>query len=300
MVSAASFEENHFSHKIFATFCNSLGHLHGQSYETTKPIYLSRSRFSGMRKFKNEEKIEEHLSKMGFDIVHPQEHSIEIQLGIFNPARPVCGFIGSAFHNSIFSYSPKGIALCHGDRYSSNFYLMDKINNAKISYVQTPSLQKNSDHYGDMVIKDPEHLSLFIYDLIKSRIWENSNSQKTEHNHGVIEKYKLISIHNKFLLVEKRTGIVTSKNEKTDDYEYLYVNFTDKNNAFIESESKICLTLQGESRCLRKIKYDIYRDGNFVSFLNKTQNRFLSSSPDGKLMCDRKELHEWELFKLVK
>jgi len=67
-------------------------------------LYISRS---GLRQHEkrvhDEERIEALLARAGYEIFHPQEHSIEEQLSRYMAARTVIGGDGSAFHLAAFA-----------------------------------------------------------------------------------------------------------------------------------------------------------------------------------------------------
>ncbi len=62
-------------------------------------IYLSRSKL-GLRKggLIGEEELEQRLAQEGYDIFHPQDHSLEVQIARYKAARQVVAADGSALH----------------------------------------------------------------------------------------------------------------------------------------------------------------------------------------------------------
>ncbi|WP_317056722.1 glycosyltransferase family 61 protein [Roseovarius rhodophyticola] len=64
-----------------------------------KDIYVSRSRLDGSEKAVDKEaRIERLMVKSGYEIFHPQEHSIATQIAKYRAARRIVGPDGSAFH----------------------------------------------------------------------------------------------------------------------------------------------------------------------------------------------------------
>ena len=62
-------------------------------------IYLSRSALGGLEGGAIlEERIEANLINSGYDIIHPQKHTIAQQVAMFKAAKRVVGLDGSAFH----------------------------------------------------------------------------------------------------------------------------------------------------------------------------------------------------------
>jgi capsular polysaccharide biosynthesis protein len=68
-----------------------------------RPVYLSRTRLPGhLRRTLGEAALEQRLLRRGFDVVHPQELSLEEQLRTVSSAATVVGLEGSALHLTIF------------------------------------------------------------------------------------------------------------------------------------------------------------------------------------------------------
>nr|WP_294914284.1 glycosyltransferase 61 family protein [uncultured Neokomagataea sp.] len=303
IISGTSFEENHFAHNVFASFCNEIGRDFGINNLNNNPVYLSRSKVnSGMRVFESEIILEENLKERGFNIVHPQSLTLGEQICLFSSTRPVCGFVGSAFHNSIFSSSPIGVALCPNGNYSSNFFLMDEINRSQISYVQTPYLRHKSSQ-AHFSIDDPKRLSEFLDEMIAGKIWEHKKSNKLPKNfeeNFCLPPRKIKTIHGSFLGVQKQTGIVHAQCSD-DELNDLLISYKHKNDSFVFFRSKDhqCLTIKYDNRCSNTVSYITIPHERGFFLLNSETNRFLSAEPNGEIKCDRLEPSEWELFEFI-
>lgn len=73
---------------------------------TPERIYISRERLkssSGFRVLSNEGEVVRLVQKFGFEVIYPEELSIEEQVRYFSNAKVVVGEYGSALHNSMFS-----------------------------------------------------------------------------------------------------------------------------------------------------------------------------------------------------
>lgn len=106
-------------------------------YENKK-VWLSRSKLKAA-KVAYEEKLEECLSRENVCIVHAQELNIVEQIAIFDNARYVLGFTGSAFHPVIFS-RPNNLSLVHfqrGDLENYNFKLCSDVPNVESAFIKT-------------------------------------------------------------------------------------------------------------------------------------------------------------------
>ncbi len=73
-------------------------------------LYLSRSRLAarredaeGPRRAANEQALEDLLADAGFEIIHPQEHTIVAQIRMMRSAAVVAGCDGSALHSVVFA-----------------------------------------------------------------------------------------------------------------------------------------------------------------------------------------------------
>lgn len=100
------------------------------------PVYLSRSKLnSSSRLIKNEEALESRLSSFGYKIVYPEDLSLDDQISLFNSRHPVVGFIGSAFHSSLFTISnEKRFCIFSGENVNPRFLLIDAIKNYHSTY----------------------------------------------------------------------------------------------------------------------------------------------------------------------
>lgn len=95
------------------------------------PVYLSRSKLnSANRLIKNEEALESKLSSFGYKIAYPEDLSLDDQISLFNSRHPVVGFIGSAFHSSLFTLNnEKRFCILSGENVNPRFLLIDAIKN---------------------------------------------------------------------------------------------------------------------------------------------------------------------------
>lgn len=138
IVPAPAFEEASFAYRRYATFCHEIGqklagHLMGKSDD--RPVYLSKSKLqSGVRRLINEDVICERLAANGVEIVYPEMLSLEEQIALWANRPYVAGFIGSAFHASIFVPRDYIFMINYNMTTYSNFCLIDQANKAKADY----------------------------------------------------------------------------------------------------------------------------------------------------------------------
>ncbi|WP_172961181.1 glycosyltransferase family 61 protein [Asticcacaulis excentricus] len=74
--------------------------------DKSAPVYVSRTKFNN-RKIHGEQYLEGVLKYNGWNIVHPEMHSLSDQISIFNSSNIYCGVLGSAMHNLLFSNEGK-------------------------------------------------------------------------------------------------------------------------------------------------------------------------------------------------
>lgn len=135
----ASFEEQNFAHRTFATFCNAVGDRLTKSLAprapTDKPVYLSKQRIQhGVRRIINESEICEQLEKQGFDIEFPEELAFVDQVALWRSRRLITSFSASALHTSIFAQRPRLVCFNYDDHINSSFALCDRANGTTSDY----------------------------------------------------------------------------------------------------------------------------------------------------------------------
>jgi hypothetical protein len=144
-VQAPAFEELNFCYKSFFDFGRFVGEkvqdFYGiaRSAETIsfeKPIYISKSKLNyGISKLINEVSFEEKLSVEGFEIIHPETLPFKEQIRLFSQNSVLCGFVGSAFHTSLFCHPKQMINISYDKLMWTNQVLIDKGCENRSSYV---------------------------------------------------------------------------------------------------------------------------------------------------------------------
>lgn len=304
IVAGTSFEENHFAHRAFARFCNALGDRYGEDVSDDRPVYLSRAGFnSQMRTIRGEHDVVSHLERAGFAIISPETLSLRQQLRLFSSHRPTTGFVGSAFHNDIFCASPVGIALTCDGLVSSNFALMDRVNDARIRYVTTPGIILEKFVLGQPALyrlEDPRRVASHLIDLVTARAWE---MQKEDHPDRITygEAFTLLTAHQTWLQIDRQTGIVVHGSGQGERIVKVTVRLGEQGWAALTTSVGDCLSVERDNAqgVIVYLRYTQRADGRIALFSDET-SRFLCAQPDGKLPCDRAEPKEWEFFGLVR
>lgn len=113
-------------------------------------IYLSRANLTkDNRHITNEIKLQEALTKLGFQIIHMQELEICEQIRIAAKAKLIVGPIGSAMHLTVFSPPEVQVVyLCHGAP-NQNYPMLDALSGRKAHYFD---FQRERDGNGNWAI----------------------------------------------------------------------------------------------------------------------------------------------------
>lgn len=308
VIAPAVFEENHFIHREFATFCNRIGqkaHLpHFDPCSAPKPVFLSRARYkSSLRQIVGEELMLGILERNNVNILLPEIMPVRKQVGIFASHRVVCGFIGSAFHNSIFSQAPQGIVLCHDEEYSSNYYLMDQANEASIAYIETPGLSLESASPGQPAVHrlhNPALTAEFLLEMIEKRIWEEPVEEISpvpprdfDWQHPCLVK----TYYNTYLCVERQTGRMMHKVKNAPGTISVMAFLSPSGWIEFTTTHGDCLTIARDQRQGSRVDYRHHENsGGTSNFFSPQTGRFLSALPDGQIVCDRTKPDLWEEF----
>ncbi|MGU3661031.1 glycosyltransferase family 61 protein [Methylobacterium fujisawaense] len=115
LVPQRTFSINSFSHLQHAETARRVRDhvVRSQKGELTqrRRIFLSRTRLpKDERSVSNARDIELIFREFGFDIIHPQELSIDEQIGLYAGATVLAGYSGSALHNCLF-LSPNSLVI---------------------------------------------------------------------------------------------------------------------------------------------------------------------------------------------
>ena len=138
IVTAPSFEEENFVHRVYARFCNALGRdiaarLIGPRDD--RPVFLSKEKLtSGVQKLENEAEISRRLERGGVDIVYPETLSFAEQIALWYNRTTVVSLANSAVHTSIFAPGRTVMLLAYGQNLMSNYLLVDKANRTDARY----------------------------------------------------------------------------------------------------------------------------------------------------------------------
>lgn len=109
--------------------------LHQQAPRSDYPRRLFVTRTDRKRPCRNRLEVESMFAGFGFQIVHPERHSLPEQAAMFNEADVIGGFAGSGLFGTIFARNPKHLLMLVPSSYrASNEYLISSIRGHRISY----------------------------------------------------------------------------------------------------------------------------------------------------------------------
>jgi capsular polysaccharide biosynthesis protein len=114
---------------------------------SSQPIYLSRTRLRGQRRFRNEEMLEQHLASRGILAVYPEHLSFADQVRLVNEHDIFVGCWGSAFHNLAFRVEPTSAethVICEAV-VNPNFMMFDDLIGIRANYVQGARVAPNEE-----------------------------------------------------------------------------------------------------------------------------------------------------------
>lgn len=97
-------------------------------------IYLSRKKINDDRKFYDESFVEEKLLDKGFEIIYPEDMSLDEQISLFRNTSFICGMEGTALLNVIWSRNQQLKLMSVGFRNQRNKAQKDLCNAKKIPF----------------------------------------------------------------------------------------------------------------------------------------------------------------------
>ena len=302
IVANTAFEENHFAHRAFARFCNELGEKYGEDLAETRPVYLSRANCnSQMRHIEGEQGVVSRLAREGFAIVAPETLRVRQQLRLFSAYRPTLGFVGSAFHNDIFCARPAGIALTCDGLISSNFVLMDRVNDACIRYLTAPGIRLEKfvpGHPALYRLDNPDHVARCLIDLVTQQVWRQEDTNKPtdiDWNHA----FRIRTYHGSLVQIDRQTGIVCHGSGEGDRILQLTAYLGNKGWAAFTTSLGDCLSVEKDNNQGAVLYYHFRRfDDGRIAFFSHETRRFLCAVTDSRICCDRIKPSDWECFTL--
>jgi capsular polysaccharide biosynthesis protein len=102
------------------------------------PVYLTRSGLPDtLRKSGAEPELEAELAKRGFDVVRPEELTLQEQIGLFERAPLVVGTLGSALHTALFARTGATLGILNWGRGFEHYLLVDAVKRHTAHYIKS-------------------------------------------------------------------------------------------------------------------------------------------------------------------
>lgn len=294
--------DRNFIHDTFSEFFYEIGNR-ALSYSGKKfsgSYYLSRSKIKHGNTFiSNEKQIESIVENNGIEILYPEKLSVYDQISLFRDGT-VFGFLGSGFHNSVFSVRSKGLCFSLKKEINRSYSLFDYATKSEINYVYAKNIVNK--------YKTSYSLSVEVVNLdeLKSTVknYQIGNIvgclSYTYENDGIAY---LKNINGPFYLKDYRGLVVLSNENKIlclneneeKDYSpievYLYGDI-----AFIVDFRKESSIVEFEI-----FSIEFFSENSAFAFRSLNNDRYLSidnnNSPPN-IVCDRLLVNEWEIFSL--
>jgi capsular polysaccharide biosynthesis protein len=141
-VARPSFEEQFFAHPVFREIGRAVSSTLSLSQRNRGPLYISKAKLGPGATYRlmNESKLEESISQAGIRVIYPETLTLDEQIAEIASASVLLGTVGSAFHTTLFSPSPKRIiGLAYQSALNSNYILIDKLVGNESLYVYPDS-----------------------------------------------------------------------------------------------------------------------------------------------------------------
>lgn len=116
------------------------------NFETRERIYLSRARHNARaRTLDGEEAVEDVFARRGFAIVYPETLSLAEQIHLWDSARIIAGFTGSAFHTALFAERGRSLTTItlSAENVNGRYHLQDGIKGFDAWYMQCADTVKS-------------------------------------------------------------------------------------------------------------------------------------------------------------
>ncbi len=144
--STGMFSLPRFIHPEMASIWDRIGdHVVRTAEDRRRPerIFASR-RPSLKRSCHNVEEVEAFFAARGFEVVHPEDHSLAEQIAMFRAADTIAGFAGSGLFSLAFCTTPKRVFALGLDAYTArNEYLISALRGHDLTAVRSRSDQEH-------------------------------------------------------------------------------------------------------------------------------------------------------------
>lgn len=170
----------HFTAEYSCTIDDITSHVAPINNEKYDKIYLSRTHFLKGNADFGEKNIERVFKSLGYTIIHPQEHTIQQQISIFQQAKSVISTSGSLAHNCVFCQEKTEVVILNKSCATIDYQLV--INEAKqlnVNYVDVhlTCFTNQNPNLGPFYLYINDNLVRFIKDRYNKNISVNFSTK---------------------------------------------------------------------------------------------------------------------------
>lgn len=193
-IPSPAFIEQKLAYQAFLEPMQKIGEalLEDRSLEKNeKPAWVSKSRIgvNSVAHISNEAEIESILIDHGFDIIYPEMLPLSEQVELFSTRTHIFGFVGSAFHNHIFTQNCPRMTCITLDPYlNTNLVMFDRLKNMDVDYYYPIDNIEHIEVPGYATSRRIKNIHRFVADLLDAAQLQSSSPsrQRKKHNQGAL------------------------------------------------------------------------------------------------------------------
>gem|GEM_PF-4586104 len=170
---------------------------------TPTQFYVTRSNLNAALAIPEEE-VEEIFRSEGWDVISPEEFTIDDQISLFSNANRIAGLTGSGMHNLLFSKS--GVNVCHINRFDVSaiflptFVMIDQLIGANATYIHGLELLDPIPTTGRgpfFLNINTIYKSLQLCGIVTRKVYSCPGAQKDAENK---QKYRRLAIESRAII----------------------------------------------------------------------------------------------------
>jgi len=142
-------------------------------------LYLSRRHFKNKHSEFGEKHIEKAFKRVGFNVVYPEELSVDTQINLYRQATHIVSTEGSISHNMIFCSKGSKVDILRKAFYTNDYqYMINNVRNLDVTYVDVHLTVFSTDqpNMGPFYIYINDNVVQYFKDRYKVVIKNNFNA----------------------------------------------------------------------------------------------------------------------------
>ena len=171
----------HFTAEYSCTIDDITSHVAPINNEKYDKIYLSRTHFLKGNADFGEKSIERVFKSLGYTIIHPQEHTIQQQISIFQQAKSVISTSGSLAHNCVFCQPKTEVVILNKCCATIDYqFVIDEAKKLNVTYIDAhlTCFTNKMPNLGPFYLYINNNLSSFVKDRFNKKIGTNFSSKR--------------------------------------------------------------------------------------------------------------------------